>query len=89
MEEKLENRVYATLLGEYALHPEDRVPGVPDAFGPDSECARLYDRMDEIRQRLWERLDSPEDEDVERLIGCLEAIRDCLCLEMFRQGRRF
>ena len=89
MEEKLENRVYATLLGEYVLNPGERVPGVPNAFEPGTECARLYDRMDEIRQRLWERLDSPEDEDVERLIGCLEAIRDHLCLEMFRQGRRF
>ena len=89
MEQKLENRVYATLLGEYMMNPEYRVPGVPNAFGPDSECTRLYDRMDEIRQRLWQRLDSPEDEDVEQLINCLEAIRDQLCLEMFRQGRRF
>ena len=89
MEEKLENRVYATLLGEYVLYPGERVEGVPNAFEPDGESTRLYDRMDEIRQRLWHRLDSPEDVDVEQLINCLEAIQDHLCLEMFRQGRRF
>ena len=89
MEEKLENRVYATLLGEYVLNPGERVEGVPNAFAPGAECARLYDRMDEIRQRLWTRLGSEEDGDVEQLINCLEAIRDLLCLEMFRLGRRF
>ena len=89
MDGKLENEVYATLLGQYTLHPEYAVPGVPNAFAPESECMRLYDRMDEIRQWLWQRLDAPEDEDVEQLIGCLEMIQHCLCLEMFRQGRRF
>ena len=89
MDKKLENHVYSTLLGGYTLNPHAGAPGVPNAFAPDSECARLYDRMHEIRERLWARLDSPEDEDVEALINCLTCIQDHLCLEMFRLGQRF
>ena len=87
MENQLEIDVYFTLLGQYG--PADAVPGVPNAYGPDSACTRHYDRMHEYRERLWQQLGSPEDEDLENLIGCLEDIQRELCIQMFRQGQRF
>ena len=87
MENQLEIDVYFTLLGQYG--PAAAVPGVPNAYGPDSACTRHYDRMHEYRERLWQRLGSPEDEDLENLIGCLEDIQRELCIQMFRQGQRF
>ena len=86
MGNQLEFDVYFTLLGQY--RPADAVPGVPNAYGPDSVCTRAYDRMHEYRERIWQRLGSPEDEDLEHLIGCLEDIQRELCIQMFRQGQR-
>ena len=87
MNNELEKDVYFTLLGQYA--PEYAVPGVPNAFGPDSVCTRAYDRMLEFRERLWRRLGVTEDEDIENLIICMETIQQELFLQMFRQGQRF
>ena len=87
MGNQLEIDVYFTLLGQYG--PAAAVPGVPNAYGPDSACTRHYDRMHEYRERLWQRLGSPEDEDLENLIGCLEDIQRELCIQMFCQGQRF
>ena len=87
MENQLEIDVYFTLLGQYG--PADAVPRVPNAYGPDSACTRHYDRMHEYRERIWQRLGSPEDEDLENLIGCLEDIQRELCILMFRQGQGF
>ena len=87
MGSQFEFDIYFTLLGQY--RPADAVPGVPNAYGPDSACTRAYDRMHEYRERIWQRLDSPEDEDLEHLIGCLEDIQWELCIQMFRQGQRF
>ena len=87
MDRKLEMDVYFTLLGQYdSTHA---VPGVPNAYSPDSVCTLAYDRMHEYRQRLWSRLGSPEDEELEQLIGCFEKIQRELCIQMFRQGQRF
>ena len=87
MDEQLELDVYFTLLGQYG--PADAVPGVPNAYGPDSVCTRAYDRMHEYRERIWNRLGSPEDEELEQLIGCFKEIQRELCIQMFRQGQRF
>ena len=87
MYKKLELDIYFTLLGQYS--PADAVPGVPTVYGPDSACTRAYDRMHQYRERIWQRLGSPEDEDLEHLIGCLEDIQRELCIQMFRQGQRF
>ena len=87
MGNQFEFDVYFTLLGQY--RPADAVPGVPTVYGPDSACTRAYDRMHQYRERIWQRLGSPEDEDLEHLIGCLEDIQRELCIQMFRQGQRF
>ena len=39
--------------------------------------------MNRHRERLWERLDSPDDEDVERILSAMEAIQEELCRKIF------
>ena len=87
MNKELEQDIYFTLLGQYA--PEYAVPGVPNAFAPDSVCTQAYDRMHEYRERLWQRLGVPEDEDLEKILMCMETIQQELCIQMFHRGQQW
>ena len=80
-----EENVYETLIG--VRSGNNRVPGVENAFAPGEYCDRMYLQMHEYRERLWARLGSQEDEDLEHLIMALESIQHTLCLQMFRLGR--
>lgn len=84
MTEELEVDIYATLIG--VTDEEHRVPGVENAFAPGSYCDRRYQDMLDCRQRLWNRLGSEDDEDVESMIIALESIQTALCIKMFRLG---
>ena len=87
MTDELETDIYATLIG--VIDEKHRVPGVENAFAPGSYCDRRYQDMMDCRQRLYDRLGSEEDEDVEALIMAMESIQTALCIEMFRLGLRF
>ena len=87
MNKELEQDIYFTLLGQYA--PEYAVPGVPNAFAPDSVCTRAYDRMHEYRERLWQRLGVQDDEDLEHILMCMETIQQELSMQMFRLGQQW
>ena len=87
MSEELETDIYATLIG--VIDEKHRISGVENAFAPGSYCDRRYQDMMDCRQRLWERLGSEDDEDVERLIMAMESIQTALCIKMFRLGQRF
>ena len=87
MTDELETDIYATLIG--VIDEKHRVPGVENAFAPGSYCDRRYQDMMDCRQRLYDRLGSEEDEDVEALIMAMESIQTALCIKMFRLGLRF
>lgn len=87
MEDALFEDVYLTLLG--VMGAAYRVPGVENAFAPGSYCERRYGDMTRHRERLWERLNSPDDEDVEQILTAMESIQRELCRKMFEYGRRF
>jgi len=80
--------IYATLLG-MLLEPF-RVPGVENAFEPDSYCSREYSNMLLACSRLCERLNvQGEDEDIEIIIDSLRNMQQELCFRMFRLGCQF
>ena len=59
---------------------------VEDEFAEGKICARLYDEVCIIRHRLFERLDSDDDRDVERLTDILLEIGRHLSFKMFDYG---
>ena len=63
MKENLVDDVYATLIG--VAGEAYQVPGVENAFAPGEYCDRRYADMTAHRQRLWERLGSEDDEDID------------------------
>ena len=76
--------IYAALIGESIA-----VPGVENAFAPGKYCARRYGDMVAHRQRLWERLDCEDDEDIEQILCAMESIQAELCRKMFEYGMKF
>ena len=84
MNRELEEDIYATLIG--VIDEKHRVPGVENALAPGGDCDRLYQDMLDCRQRIWDRLGSEDDEDVERLVMAMESIQRSLCIRMFRLG---
>ena len=87
MKENLVDDVYATLIG--VAGEAYQVPGVENAFAPGEYCDRRYADMTAHRQRLWERLGSEDDEDIEQILCAMESIQAELCRKMFEYGLRF
>ena len=81
MEDITFDDIYQTLIGVRTLGYA--VPGVENAFAPDGYCQRQYENMNVYRERLWERLNSPDDEDVEHILMAMEAIQQELCRKIF------
>lgn len=70
--------VYDSLCG--FLVPEAALPGVPDAFAPGGLCHGEAVLADRAITRLRTRLDTAGEEDLDCLLGTMEAIRKHLCL---------
>ena len=79
--------IYETMIG--VRQEKYRVPGVENAFGAESHCARQYEHLLACRQRLWERLGQEDDEDLEEILMATESIQRELCRKMFEYGCRF
>ena len=83
----LAESIYYSLVGE--LTEDNQVPGVEDAFAPDSECDKLYVEISEAAQRLSDRLGiSSFDRDIEIIMGNYMQIQKLLCLKMFHYGAK-
>lgn len=77
--------IYYTLIGE--MVPECRFPGVEDAFTEGSICDMSWQDMDAARNRILERLGTPEgDGDMDTVVDSLTIIPKELCQRMFRLG---
>lgn len=87
MTSKLENDIYATLIG--VIDRKHRVPGVENAFAPGEYCDRMYEKMLDYRERLLLRLGVEEDEDIEGMLVCMNSIEVALCTKMFEYGVKF
>ena len=81
MEELDFDDVYETLIGVRTLGHS--VPGVENVFAPGAYCQQRYEEMLQYRERLWQRLDSPEDEDVEHILSAMESIQREVCRKLF------
>ena len=85
MKDSMIEEIYYTLIGQ--MVPEYQVPGVADAFAPDSLCDEAWNTLTAARDRLLERLRVPEeDADLEILMDQYALIQKDLCLRMFRLG---
>lgn len=87
MQEEFIEQVYDTLNG--FLIGDSAVSGVENAFFDGSYCQEKYDEVFNLKILLCERLASPDDEDIERIVGNMMDIQHELCIKMFRLGVEF
>ncbi len=80
--------VYSTMIG--TMRREYRVPGIENAFAEGGKCDREYTMMVAARERICQQLGLEDpNEDLEIMVGCLEAIQEELCRRMYALGRFF
>ena len=78
--------VYQTLTD--TLTEPYQVPGVENAFAPNTPCAKLYEQIYHANLRLCERLGQTEsDPDVELMINSFLEINHHIGLKMFHYGQ--
>lgn len=80
--------VYSTMIG--TINEECRVPGIENAFAEGNSCQREYTMALAARDRICQQLGLEDpNEDLEILLGCMEAIQWDLCRRMYALVRFF
>ncbi|MCD8379135.1 MAG: hypothetical protein LUC95_02160 [Lachnospiraceae bacterium] len=80
--------IYHLLNGSLDLehYPIPESQYVENLFDDGKECERLYSKAFDARERLYERLNSPDDKDVDDFMICLELIGQVTSFRMFDYG---
>ena len=76
--------VYYAFLGE--LESGYSPPGVESVFSPGSECDQAYLQITAARDRLYARLGTEDDADVEAILSAQLDIQKTLCRKLFEYG---
>lgn len=91
MNHTLKEKVYALINGFWDLEHYPILEGalVENVFRPDEPCSKLYYEMCEARGRLYQRLGSEEDTDIDCIIDNMTEIMEIVSLKMFDYGVMF
>ena len=77
--------VYSSLSG-WLTEPH---PEVENLFDEDKKCEKLYGKVYDACQSLYERLGKFEDEDVETIVNAMLDIQREIALKMYEYGAKF
>ena len=77
--------IYASMLG-VSLEP---IEGIEDAFAPGEACEQISQEIWQSYLRVLEKLGTPEDADLERIMDYQADITVILCQRMFRYGQLY
>lgn len=90
MEENMGKKelIYELASGYFTEEQNHVVDGVEiqDEFQEGSTCSQLYEEMTELKQKVCERLRVDEDQDLERIISCMDDIAKHIALKMYEYG---
>lgn len=83
--------VYDLMLGALNLdeYPISASQYIPNEYEDGGTCDKLYDRMTEAQNRIYEKLGCEYDEDVEVMVDhCFDICRE-LCYKMYDYGAKY
>lgn len=76
------DEIYESVTGQ--VLPEYTVPGVRNVFAEGAECDFLYSQVQEACYRISERLDEAENQDLQQILNCMDAICKQVAEEIYR-----
>lgn len=87
-ETKLRQTVFDLMNGSLNLkeYPVPESNYVKNEYEEGKPCEKLYSEAFHLKQHLFDRLDSEDDEEVERLVDCLLEIGNITSMKMFDYG---
>ncbi len=71
------DEIYYTLIGE--LEPSQALSRVPNAFAPGSDCDKAYERLVAARNRVLDKLQTQDDDDLNQMLAGAATIQRALC----------
>lgn len=83
--------VFDLMNGNYDLeqYPMEESAYIADEFADGEFCERAYDAAYKAKQRLYKKLETVDDEDVELIFANLQAIGRYLAMKMYDYGESF
>lgn len=86
----LRNLIYDLMSGNINIgaYPQFKRLCVEDEYAEGKPCAKLYAEAYELKLDLFDRLNSSDDEEVERMVDCLIEISRITSMKMFDYGWR-
>lgn len=83
--------VFDLMNGNYDLeqYPIEESAYIADEFANGEFCERAYDAAYKAKQRLYKKLKTVDDEDVELIFSNLQAIGRYLAMKMYDYGEQF
>ena len=83
--------VFDLMNGNYDLeqYPMEESAYIADEFTTGEFCERAYDAAYRAKQRLYKKLETVDDEDVELIFSNLQAIGRHLAMKMYDYGEKF